>query len=124
MGPRTRDPLTLIDRAEALAAAGMRVMIVEPAEPVSVKRSLGFSLDPVRCGSRTLGLKVHARHSAAATKWGLLDGDVIVAVNGHPIDQPDHAIEAYATARREKVAVIEVARADARVVVVLALDEI
>jgi S1-C subfamily serine protease len=55
---------------------------------------------------------------------GIARGDVITSINGVPIVRPDLALEAYESARREGMAVIELLRGEQRVILSVLFPEV
>jgi hypothetical protein len=121
-GPATRDPHVLWGRASRLHAAGFGVDVIRVELPRDVAlRALvpsGTAADsptivPVRLSGGVAGVCLEGVLPRAT---GLLRGDVITSINGVPIVRPDLALEAYDSAKREGMAVIELLRGDKRVI--------
>lgn len=124
LGFETRDPHALMARASRLGAAGFDVVVTRAALPQGViERALAASSDsaspptvvPVRSSGGVVGVCVEGT-GVLPVGAGILRGDVITSINGVPIVRPDLALEAYESARREGMAVIELLRGEQRVI--------
>lgn len=125
LGFETRDPHALMARASRLGAAGFDVFVTRAALPQGVvERALATSSDsasppkivPVRSSGGVVGVCVEGI-GVLPIGAGILRGDVITSINGVPIVRPDLALEAYESAWREGMAVIELLRGERRVIV-------
>jgi len=68
------------------------------------------------------GLKIlRISPGSAFSQAGLVEGDVLLAINGYAMDDPALALEAYETAKRRRAAVIELMRGKQAVVLKVAL---
>lgn len=128
-GPESHDPDVLLTRALRFVRDGLDLKIerttLSPAElteaigagswpvlPFKHKDVLvGFVLDPAR----------DAHDAGPLRRLGLERGDVITAVNGHPLSSPDRAIEAYSHVRDRQKALFEILRGQRRVVLLVQL---
>jgi hypothetical protein len=122
LGAETRDPHVLMARASRLDAAGFDVDVIRAALPLDV--ALGGlapsdpaanppTIVPVHLSGGVVGVCLEGLLPRGT---GLLRGDVITSINGVPMVRPDLALEAYESARREGMAVIELLRGDKRVI--------
>ena len=69
-------------------------------------RVVPASRDGVLVGFKIFGIRVASFYSVL----GLRNGDVVTAVNGHPMTSPEQALEAYALVRRAKKVVVSLER--------------
>lgn len=124
LGPETRDPRALLARASRLAAAGFDVVVTRAVLPVGLAASAEPpTITPVRLNGGVAGVCLEGTGILTA-EAGLLRGDVITSINGVPIVRPDLALEAYASARLEGMAVIELLRDERRVIVGVLFPEV
>jgi len=125
LGQETRDPYLLMVRASRLDAAGFEVDVTRVVLPPGVvERARGSSepsaeppsIVPVRWSGGVAGVCLEDLGSLPQSA-GIQRGDVITSINGVPIVRPDLALEAYESARREGMAVIELLRGERRLIV-------
>lgn len=124
LGQETRDPYLLMARASRLDAAGFEVDVTRVVLPPGVvERARGLSepfaeppsIVPVRWSGGVAGVCLEGLGSLPQNA-GIQRGDVITSINGVPIVRPDLALEAYESARREGMAVIELLRGERRLI--------
>ena len=124
LGAETRDPHVLMARASRLDAAGFDIDVMRAALPLDVALSGLAPTDPaanpptivpVRWSGGVVGVCLEGP-GVLPRATGLLRGDVITSINGVPIVRPDLALEAYDSAKREGMAVIELLRGEKRVI--------
>lgn len=120
LGATTHDPAALLARATKLRADGAEITITRSALPISLDRALEESFAPrARIGARwdLNGIEIQALPAGStASLAGLQRGDVLTAINGYAFVTPQMMFEAHRTMASTGVALIEVIRADRRMV--------
>jgi S1-C subfamily serine protease len=124
MSPPVHDPHTLLARADQAVFAGEDVRILRIRLSASALDRLTSSrlsrIVPQRQGDRTVGVRVQGiAPDSPASDVGLENGDLLTAINGYALERPEVAIAAYESARRDRMAVIELVRRGRRVVLSL-----
>jgi hypothetical protein len=132
LGPPTIDPRVLLARASRLAAAGFELTIARTDLASGVfERALVASTGnppsvvPVRLNGGAAGVCIEGvGRSGVPRVAGLQSGDVITSINGIPIVTPELGLEAYESARRAGLAVLEILRGEHRVVLAVTFPEL
>lgn len=129
LGDDTRDPHALLSRASRLAAAGFDISILRAelapgvVERVFTSASRPSSIVPVRFKGSVEGVCLDGL-GGLPPGAGLARGDIITSINGVPIARPELALEAYASATRAGLVVMEILRGERRVVLAVRLPNV
>lgn len=114
LGRPTHAPAELWRRATKLNAIGMDLILVETRISGRAVNDIERELSPyarIAPAGDLPGIRVTSLAAGSiARAAGLMDGDVITAVNGYPLGSPDAVLSAYANLREEKMAVVEIQR--------------
>lgn len=114
LGAPTDAPPELWRRAEKLRAAGLDAVLIRAVfSRESIDRTFEGGIvhvEPAPGGLRITGIKPMSAFAMA----GLREGDVVLAVNGHALTDPEHALSMYPY-MPWKEAVVEILRGERRV---------
>ena len=120
LGATTHDPATLLARAAKLRGDGAEITITRSALPLSLDRAIEESFAPhARIGARwdSNGIEIEELPAgSSASLVGLQRGDVLTAINGYAFVAPEMMFVAHRTVVATGVALIELLRAERRIV--------
>ncbi|MEZ4313206.1 MAG: PDZ domain-containing protein [Polyangiaceae bacterium] len=116
LGSPSHAPDELWSRAERLSTAGFDVVLSDNMLPAEAATQLATELGPAARIAPVAGLGgiriLRLGNGPLARSAGLREGDILTALNGYPLLQPDSALEAYSSLSTQRTAVIEVRRGD------------
>jgi len=123
-GAESHDPDVLLPRALRLLSDGLDMKIeratLTEREVTEATRDTSWSVSPLKRHDQVIGFLLNrAPRGSLAAKIGLRSGDIVTAVNGHPITSPDQALSVYAHVRDQRRALFEIIRGDRRVVLLV-----
>jgi membrane-associated protease RseP (regulator of RpoE activity) len=118
---QTHEPALLLARARKLREAGVDVRIVHTELGQSpfdtAVGDLHSRVVPIVVDEKTAALRIsRVGADSLFALAGFRDGDLLLSVNGYPMDEPEHALAGYAVAKRAGAAVFEMARGGHRIV--------